>query len=87
MLVEPVGRLLLLLGCERWRRKSLKHVVKDEDLDIGLGLLLFPKPIQRAEMFLQCGQQVPARPLYPLPLRLAKVILFQEVKERELMLI
>ena len=78
---------LLLLGGEWRRRQASVHLVENEHLDIRLGLLLLPETVELGEMRLYRRQQVAARLFDALPLSLCKIVVLQQVEQRELVLI
>jgi hypothetical protein len=43
--IDVAGNGLLLFGGERWGGELGEHLIKDEHLDVGLRLLLFPEAI------------------------------------------
>ena len=61
--VDIGGHRFLLVGSERRCRQAGVDLVEDEHLDIRLGLLLLPEPIQFRK---KC--------LHPLPLDLAEIV-------------
>src|SRR5262245_34299324 len=56
---------LLFFRRKRWRRQVGEYLIEDEDLDIGLRLLLFPEAIKLRQSGLDRGQQLTAGLLHP----------------------
>ena len=63
--IDILGDEFLFFGCKRRRRKTGKNLVKDKNLDIGLGLLLLPEAIEFSQSGFYRRQQLPAGLLDP----------------------